>query len=338
MFTFNQSNLLDDKSSKRFTDKKSNSLLLSESYYRLFLKTSNEMYFNRSVFSRSCGSDFWNCVPVLSSGEVLTSRNKIISSFCRDRLCPMCSWRRSMKIFGQLSIVMSELKSQGYEFLFLTLTVPNVKSTDLSSTIDKMFYAFTRSLRRNKKYKKSVFGCFRTLEITYNSKRDDFHPHLHIILAVKPSYFHKAAEYISHSEWLSMWRAAMSDESITQVHIERVSDDLKSIKEVSKYSVKDSDFIISDDINLTDKLVYVLSRALYGRRLVSMSGVFKKAHKALNLTDINSNVNDDLSDVHLIDEVSWLITHYKWSSGVRLYEVVSDDFCPSFVVDILSKK
>lgn len=32
------------------------------------------------------------------------------ANFCKCRLCPMCSWRRSLKIFGQVSRIMEELK------------------------------------------------------------------------------------------------------------------------------------------------------------------------------------------------------------------------------------
>ena len=43
--------------------------------------------------------------------------------FCRVRLCPVCQWRRSLKTFAQMSQVLSTATSQGYQFIFLTLTV-----------------------------------------------------------------------------------------------------------------------------------------------------------------------------------------------------------------------
>ena len=55
----------------------------------------------------------------------------------------MCSWRRSLKIFGQVSQVMNKaLDNEEYRFLFLTLTCKNVYGEDLSNQIDNLFYAF----------------------------------------------------------------------------------------------------------------------------------------------------------------------------------------------------
>ena len=79
------------------------------------------------------------------------------ANFCKVRLCPLCSWRRSLKIFGQVSKVMNYLESEEYAFLFLTLTTRNCLGFDLSTTIDLIFKAF-KKLTRSKEFKKSVEG------------------------------------------------------------------------------------------------------------------------------------------------------------------------------------
>ena len=112
------------------------------------------------------------------------------ANFCRDRLCPMCQWRRSMKLAYQVNQVchLAFLEKPGLRFLFLTLTTRNVRGDKLKAAIDEMNYGFSKLMNR-KEVKRSVEGYFKAIEVTYNSNREDYHPHFHVILAVKPSYF-----------------------------------------------------------------------------------------------------------------------------------------------------
>lgn len=46
-------------------------------------------------------------------------------SFCKNRFCPMCSWRLACKDSLEISILMEHLrKEDNKEFIFLTLTTP----------------------------------------------------------------------------------------------------------------------------------------------------------------------------------------------------------------------
>ncbi|HAT4163561.1 TPA: protein rep [Clostridium perfringens] len=92
--------------------KKLNNLELAESYKRLGLKKAYRV--------KECGT-------LLSFKRIDEELKKLFkANFCKDRLCPMCTWRRSMKIFGQVSKVMDRaLEDKEYRFLFLKLTVKN---------------------------------------------------------------------------------------------------------------------------------------------------------------------------------------------------------------------
>lgn len=57
-----------------------------------------------------------------------------------------------------------------------------------------------RRLSNRTKFKKAVKVYVRKLEITYNKKRDDYHPHFHVFIAVNKSYFTDKDYYISQSE------------------------------------------------------------------------------------------------------------------------------------------
>ena len=63
------------------------------------------------------------------TGEV--TRKLQAAEFCRDRLCPMCSWRKSLVTFSQLSDIMLRIDAttDGLVPIFLTLTMRNCVSS-----------------------------------------------------------------------------------------------------------------------------------------------------------------------------------------------------------------
>lgn len=129
------------------------------------------------------------------------------SSFCRVRLCPMCQWRRSLKLAGQARMVVAEAdrrramdthSGQGWRYLMLTLTVRNVSGDRLAQEIDALHKALKR-LTLRKQW--PAAGWLWATEITYNAKSDTYHPHMHLLLAVPPEYFAGRA-YLSKSKWV----------------------------------------------------------------------------------------------------------------------------------------
>lgn len=308
----------DTEISLKFTPKKNTSLLLSESYLRLGLE-------GKSQRVSDCGSYLEFAHEISSEGEVSETGKLHSANFCRDRMCPMCSWRRSYKIFGQVSQIM-EIIGDKYKFLFLTLTVPNCAGADLAGTLDRMMNAFRKFIR----YKdfKVVKGFFRALEITRNKDPKSksygtYHPHFHVVLAV-PKMYGKGSCYVGRDRWLELWQKAMKDPSITQVDIrvardknasESASQELASaVAEIAKYAVKDSDYIYPGQEDLTDQIVTTLTGALHHRRLVAYGGVFQDAFEKLKLDD-----PEDGDLVHINEKLNpalaWLIVKYGWSCG-----------------------
>ena len=114
--------------------------------------------------------------------------------FCRVRLCPICQWRRSLKTFAQMSQVLDIASADGYQFIFLTLTIRNCTADALSDELTHILLSFNR-LMKYKDVQKAVKGFYRGCEVTHNIRTDEYHPHLHVILAVRPSYF--SHSYIS---------------------------------------------------------------------------------------------------------------------------------------------
>ncbi|QTD39770.1 protein rep [Sporosarcina sp. Te-1] len=55
--------------------------------------------------------------------------------FCKARLCPMCNWRRSLKIaFQNKKIIQAVNEREKVRWVVLTLTVRNVDGEDLKPT------------------------------------------------------------------------------------------------------------------------------------------------------------------------------------------------------------
>lgn len=247
----------------------------------------------------------------------------------------MCSWRRSLKIFGQVSKVMDHaLEERDYRFIFLTLTCKNINGENLSSTIDNLFRAYKR-LTERKIFKNSIKGWFRALEVTHNLTKnsknfDTYHPHFHIVLMVNKSYFNDKNYYISQEKWTSLWKDCLKIDYIPRVDVRafKTSTKLqtsKSVAETAKYTVKDSDLIVMDDdgeINeeMTDKTVEVLDEALAHRRLTSFGGELKRIHKKLNLDDVIDGdlINTDNED-EVREDLNYVIERYHWDIGYKQY-------------------
>lgn len=322
----------------KFTPKKLQSLLLADSFQRLGF---NAMRVKRVS---ECASWLEYLVDVNQQSDVRLHR----ANFCRERLCPACAWRRSLKIFGQISQIMDKL-GDDYRYLLLTLTVPNCAFSDLGATIDNLISGFNRFVRR-KKVNFVIKGFIRVLEITYNARTDTWHPHLHVVLAVSPSYFQGAC-YIPQKDWLSLWQSAMRDPSITQVDVRAMRDKAtgattgvsmaSAVAETAKYTVKSSDYIFGNAPEQTDRLVSKLLESLYHRRLIVFSGCFDDVRKSLQLDDPEDGDLVNLGSDELRPEVAYMLYECNWSAGaysmiVKPYEHDSQlDFDDEPLLDVL---
>lgn len=155
-------NVLSDKGKKGkerpWKEKKQRSLELAASYKRLGYK---------NKFSRVNVCGYYLSFKVHRE----TGVRKLHSiQTCQVRLCSMCNWRRSLKIYGQLSKIMDKaLEKKDYRFLFLTLTCRNLEGEELSPSVDELFYGFNKLTKRNA-FKAVSKGWFRALEITHDTE------------------------------------------------------------------------------------------------------------------------------------------------------------------------
>lgn len=220
---------------------------------------------NQEIF-HSCST--FNQFITTSNKEKVKLTN---SNACKNRFCPICSWRKARKDAMKISIVMEGIKTElNKEFLFLTLTTPNVPARELKNEINRFNKAFKKLFDR-KKVQYSIKGYVRKLEITYNKKRDDYNPHFHVLLCVNKTYFTDKKQYINHEQWLEMWREVTELPEITQVHIKRIYGTVgDSVSEIAKYSAKDYEMATSKEVFDT------FYSALKGRQLIVYAGLLKE--------------------------------------------------------------
>lgn len=245
--------------------------------------------------------NIFNCGSFISffADETLEKKKVNKSNFCKNRFCPLCAWRKAKKDSLKISILLKYIQEQlGYEFIFLTLTAPNVKGSDLSDEIKKYNKSF-KNLMQLKEVKKITKGYVRKLEVTYNQERNDYHPHFHVMIAVNKSYF-KSRDYIKKKQWLELWKDCMNDSSITQVDIRKMdTSDSNAIAEIAKYGAKDSDYMVSQEV------FDVFYKALKGKQLLTYSGIFKEALKLFNNGELDKYKELDLTEYIYALEYQW---------------------------------
>lgn len=265
-------------------------------------------------------------------------------SFCGNRFCPMCSWRKASKDALEISVLMEHLRlEEAKEFIFLTLTTPNVQADSLESEIKKYNDSFKKLLKR-KEVLPVVKGYIRKLEVTYAKQEyitkdlykrkkeyydkrglkigdkepnyNTYNPHFHVVIAVNKTYF-KNKSYLTKERWLELWQEATGDKSITQVDVQKAT--LKNnnqMYELAKYSAKDSDYLHSKEV------FKVFYEALKGKQVLVFGGLFKDAHKAYEKGELDVYKEKDNIEYTYRLYYNWFKENYE---NTRLIELTEDE-------------
>lgn len=298
----------------RFLPRKNRNFGLARAYMDLGLD-------QRAQKVLECGSWLeWRIPEDLSEGAKLS-----LANFCKDRLCAMCSWRRTLKIFGQVSQVMDRIQND-YEFVFVTLTLRSCSASDLKSTLNHLqrgFYKFSN----DRSVKAAFKGYFKALEITRHTdlpRQHEYHPHLHCIFAVTHKYF-KGKDYISHDKLVDLWQRALGIDYPPIVDIRKVRPDKtredgeislgKAVAEVAKYSVKTDDYLVGTFTQVRSGVSTLLD-ALTNKRLCSFGGIFKKIARELDLDDMTEGDLVHVDGTKLRSDVGYIVLRYQWQVGI----------------------
>lgn len=218
--------------------------------------------FERSAKIKNCGSEL-----IFSYGR--DRKSLAHANFCKDALCPMCAWRKSIKMRENLSSIYDHLEAQGYYFLHLTLTIENPPK--LEGSIDFLKNCFRR-LSRSKWWKSKFDGYFYRIEITW-SEKGGWHPHIHCLVATRFKCPLSESMYLDWSDELSnLWLRITGNSYITKISS-------GNFNEVCKYVTKFSLFEGRSD------LIIEMAREISSRRMISRGGVFRGVDIEPDLTD-----------------------------------------------------
>ena len=177
--------------------------------------------------TRDIGRKIANCALNIKAGIVLKDGEEPEASLrgaqlCNTRFCPFCEARRTKALRARLYQGLTALYEEQPKLrgVFLTLTVRNAPLEDLGTTLDEMNRAWNR-FRQCSFFPTDLW--FRRTEITVGTPttgksfsavasslegdRYYVHPHFHVLLLVRPSYFSR--NYIKKSEWQKQWQMAL---------------------------------------------------------------------------------------------------------------------------------
>jgi plasmid rolling circle replication initiator protein Rep len=288
--------------------KKVQTVVLAKSLFRLGLEKK--------------ASRVWCCGEELTFLILPEGRKRLKEAgFCRERLCTMCAWRKTIKVFHQVSKVMDATQARHPDLkpVFLTLTVKNCKGEDLANLLDVMYLGW-KNVINHRKAKRIIKGFFRALEITYNEKENTFHPHFHAILLVDREYF-KGSDYMHTSDWVRMWRQAckLDYDPICDIRAVKVhKGKYKAVAEVAKYTLKGSDYLHESE-ELTDYLVGILGSSMRNRRLYAFGGAMKTIAAELGMDKPDEGDLVHIDEEAIREDVAQAIEIYKWSFGILNY-------------------
>ena len=115
------------------------------------------------------------------AGQLEQTKGYIHTHWCKNRWCPACNRNYMGKMINTYKPRLDKEKG----LVFLTLTAPNVPANSLEYELDRYRDAW-RYIQKKYWFKKGirdgVIGI-RKVECTYNPIRDDYHPHLHLLLS-----------------------------------------------------------------------------------------------------------------------------------------------------------
>lgn len=245
-----------------------------------------------------------NCATFLQSvSNFDKNKSKIVkANRCMNRFCPICMATKARKEAYMLLIILKFLSyAKGYEFIFLTLTVPNVTGNELVRELDEQYLALKRLIQR-KEFKAISNGFIRKTEITYNQKRNDFHPHIHMLIAVNKSYFTEKDLYVSQHKWQEIWKKCKKDNSITQVHVKKANE--SSFRELAKYEAKDFDML-----GYSQEVFDVFYNALKGRKTLTFNGCFQEAKKLYKKNELDAY--KEVDNTEYVDTSFHIFNHSK---------------------------
>lgn len=285
-------NIVEHRSQEIFSKKRS--MILQRIAERIQLKNKLFKYYETAIENENQKKYLKDCGTFL---EIDTKDRIIKANFCKNRLCPICNYRKSIKTWAKITKRVNEID---YKYIFITLTIKNVIAENLNKSIDDMMIAL-KKLTNRRQWKRIIKGYIRGLEITYNATDKSYHPHFHVLCAVPTDYYSSTNEdYISFRTLQKMWKESTNADYNINVFIEPITEKENAVAEVAKYAVKIAD-VLSSKIDFDRvQAMKTIAFAIRNRRLIGTAGVLK-------MNNIDEEVIDECKGNNT--------TRYIWSGN-----------------------
>ena len=231
---------------------------------------------------KSCGDVVKYAIAYEGDMKSVKHKKLLYTETCGNRWCLRCMQRKALSDALEIYTLANYLYTEkNYRFLFITLTAPNCSGDDLRDTISQFNKGIDRLFKREP-YRSDFKAWITKVETTYNVKRKDYHPHLHVLVAVDKRYLKDSDRFVSNDRLRKDWREVFGDDTITQVDIKQASGRtkkkrLKSVLELAKYTAKPSHY-------LRDQKVFdTFFDAMKNRQALRFCGEFSELHKMYDL-------------------------------------------------------
>lgn len=216
-------------------------------------------------------------------------------SSCKQRLCPICSKKRSLLLFKRFVPVFKQILAEGYYVNALNFTIVNTDNCKQTlETVIKAFRILTHDDKNMaREFKKRFVGGVRAIEIKLGANEKLYHTHFHC-LVVKKTYS-KDFDFLSQA-WNKAVKLAGGKESETtpglygMVSIFGLRDkknlDTPTEKSVEIGVLETLKYITKFDYDLNIDKLPELIHAVKGVRMLNTWGILRK---------INLNVEDEMN-------------------------------------------
>ncbi len=238
---------------------------------------------------------------------------------CGDKFCGNCQKQLANARERKYTPLLKEL-SRCFDMYHVTLTVPNVPGIMLQRAVDDIIESFGQMMKYilcRKKIRGIAFenfgcvGAIRSLEITHNGSRNDYHPHLHCLFVFrkglnldKPKVFtnrfsynqkgRKLQQFSAFEVWIQkLWYLCYTGQRVTKKAIDSLESGYSCIvnaadgnyHQLFKYAIKGlldekkAEMLQSKGIidrNISFEEFRDLFFALEGRRCMQGYGCFNK--------------------------------------------------------------
>ena len=298
--------------------------------YVKMLQDANDMGYLQSSFTKldriSACSDYVNFI----ADETLQHLKVHKGSYCHDPYCPICASRKGYKIALELYTLLNFCLSKKYKAVFLTLTCPNCPGSLLPERIRCLKAAWRKFYRRKDFLSGKCYGCWVSWECTY-SEETGFHPHAHVILIVRNSYFNKHNIW-TPEDFAREWQACTGLNIATNaIEIETVDNMQRANKLTlntlqNKKTAKNSFEGLIKYVNDTDlwyldnpKAFSYMYKAFFGIQRYHYTGCFRQLHKVYKM-----GLLDDFAPADDVDYVYVVECHYNYSTTSYVIDSLLD--------------